>query len=158
MALLDGKRSELHVRRRSAPKTDSRSRPSDRRDEHGFTPLHWASRQGRETIAEMLIARGARVDIVNMGGDSALHLASAHGYLNIAKIVSVREGKGGPARFFLLFYKGTPPPFVLSALVDSEQGEREGIERTRQFAASLCVFLELRRSGGSWTTIIVDAN
>ncbi|XP_065842193.1 integrin-linked protein kinase-like isoform X2 [Oscarella lobularis] len=56
-------------------------------DEHGFTPLHWASRQGRETIAEMLIARGARVDIVNMGGDSALHLASAHGYLNIAKIL-----------------------------------------------------------------------
>ncbi|WP_163638132.1 ankyrin repeat domain-containing protein, partial [Morganella morganii] len=28
-------------------------------DDHGFSPLHWACREGRSAVVEMLIMRGA---------------------------------------------------------------------------------------------------
>ena len=48
-------------------------------DDHGFTPLHWACREGQMVIYQMLIARGARVSARNDGGDTPLHLACSHG-------------------------------------------------------------------------------
>lgn len=47
-------------------------------DDHGFTPLHWACREGQTVIFQLLIARGARVSARNDGGDTPLHLACAH--------------------------------------------------------------------------------
>lgn len=52
-------------------------------DDHGFTPLHWSSREGQMVIFEMLMARGARVSAKNDGGDTSLHLACAHGNKDI---------------------------------------------------------------------------
>ncbi|XP_014675805.1 PREDICTED: integrin-linked protein kinase-like [Priapulus caudatus] len=52
-------------------------------DHHGFSPLHWASREGRTNIVDMLILRGARINATNMGDDTALHLASSHGHREI---------------------------------------------------------------------------
>lgn len=61
---------------------------SHRSDDHGFSPLHWACREGRSSVVDMLIMRGARINVMNRGDDTPLHLASSHGHRNI-------EGKVG---------------------------------------------------------------
>uniref|UniRef100_UPI00358F473F integrin-linked protein kinase-like n=1 Tax=Myxine glutinosa TaxID=7769 RepID=UPI00358F473F len=52
-------------------------------DDHGFSPLHWACKEGRGNIVDMLVMRGARVNIINRGDDSPLHLAASHGHRDI---------------------------------------------------------------------------
>ncbi|XP_071846977.1 scaffold protein ILK-like [Apostichopus japonicus] len=52
-------------------------------DDHGFSPMHWASKEGHLNIVDMLISRGAKINSTNMGDDTALHLASAHGHREI---------------------------------------------------------------------------
>ncbi|XP_070553888.1 scaffold protein ILK-like [Ptychodera flava] len=52
-------------------------------DDHGFSLLHWAAMEGRTHIVDMLIQRGAKINITNMGDDIALHLAASHGYRDI---------------------------------------------------------------------------
>lgn len=46
-------------------------------DDHGFTPLLWASREGQTAVFDLLLLRGARVTAVNDGGDNGLHLAAS---------------------------------------------------------------------------------
>ncbi len=57
-------------------------------DDHQFSPLHWAAKGGHTKIVEMLLSRGARVHTTNMGDDTPLHLAAAHGSRDIVNIVS----------------------------------------------------------------------
>lgn len=57
------------------------------RDDHGFSPLHWACKEGHIKIVEMLIRRGARINVTNMGDDTPLHLAAAHGHRPIVQLV-----------------------------------------------------------------------
>ncbi|VDN27070.1 unnamed protein product [Gongylonema pulchrum] len=52
-------------------------------DDHAFSLLHWASKEGHVAIAELLLSRGARVNATNMGDDTSLHLAAAHGHREI---------------------------------------------------------------------------
>lgn len=54
-------------------------------DDHRFSLLHWAAKEGRLNIVDMLIARGVRINATNMGDDTALHLACSHGQQEIAK-------------------------------------------------------------------------
>uniref|UniRef100_A0A4D5R9F9 Integrin-linked protein kinase n=2 Tax=Scolopendra TaxID=41364 RepID=A0A4D5R9F9_SCOVI len=56
-------------------------------DDHGFSPLHWAAKEGRANIVELLIFRGARVNATNMGDDTALHLSAAHGHRDIVHML-----------------------------------------------------------------------
>ena len=58
-------------------------------DDHQFSPLHWAAKQGHSKIVDMLLSRGARVHTTNMGDDTPLHLAAAHGHEDI--VVTVRK-------------------------------------------------------------------
>lgn len=58
------------------------------RDDHRFSLLHWASREGHLSIVDMLIQRGARVNATNMGDDTALHLSAAHGHREVVLMVS----------------------------------------------------------------------
>lgn len=60
------------------------------RDDHGFSPLHWCSKEGHTKLVEMLLQRGARVNATNMGDDIPLHLAAAHGHLDIVLLVRIR--------------------------------------------------------------------
>nr|CAB3256043.1 integrin-linked protein kinase-like [Phallusia mammillata] len=54
-------------------------------DDHLFSPLHWASREGHLHIVDILINRGARVNSANMGDDTPLHNAAQMGHLEIMK-------------------------------------------------------------------------
>ncbi|GFY49398.1 integrin-linked protein kinase homolog pat-4 [Trichonephila inaurata madagascariensis] len=56
-------------------------------DDHGFSPLHWAAKEGGANIVEMLISRGSRINLTNMGDDTPLHLASAHGHRDIVHML-----------------------------------------------------------------------
>ncbi|XP_059050666.1 integrin-linked protein kinase [Achroia grisella] len=56
-------------------------------DDHGFSPLHWACKEGHLKIVEMLIRRGARINVTNMGDDTPLHLAAAHGHRPIVQLL-----------------------------------------------------------------------
>lgn len=58
------------------------------RDDHGFSPLHWAAKEGHSKIVELLIQRGARVNATNRGDDIPLHLAAAHGHREVVQLVS----------------------------------------------------------------------
>ncbi|KAF7265245.1 integrin linked kinase [Rhynchophorus ferrugineus] len=52
-------------------------------DDHGFSPLHWSCMKGHIKIVEMLLQRGARVNVTNRGDDTPLHLAAAFGHKDI---------------------------------------------------------------------------
>uniref|UniRef100_A0A8V5FVC7 Uncharacterized protein n=1 Tax=Melopsittacus undulatus TaxID=13146 RepID=A0A8V5FVC7_MELUD len=54
-------------------------------DDHGFSPLHWACREGRANVVDMLIMRGARINVMNRGDDTPLHLAASHGHRDIVQ-------------------------------------------------------------------------
>jgi len=56
-------------------------------DDHGFSPLHWAAREGHYNIVEMLLQRGARVNAQNMGDDTPLHLAVTMGRDEVASLL-----------------------------------------------------------------------
>uniref|UniRef100_A0A7N6BXI1 Scaffold protein ILK n=1 Tax=Anabas testudineus TaxID=64144 RepID=A0A7N6BXI1_ANATE len=60
-------------------------------DDHGFSPLHWACREGRSSVVDMLIMRGARINVMNRGDDTPLHLAASHGHRDIvAKLIQCK--------------------------------------------------------------------
>uniref|UniRef100_A0A8C9AUE8 Scaffold protein ILK n=1 Tax=Prolemur simus TaxID=1328070 RepID=A0A8C9AUE8_PROSS len=60
-------------------------------DDHGFSPLHWACREGRSAVVEMLIMRGARINVMNRGDDTPLHLAASHGHRDIVQKYKVSD-------------------------------------------------------------------
>lgn len=53
------------------------------RDDHGFSLLHWACKEGQQSIVDILLARGCRVSPTNLGDDTPLHLAAAHDHRDI---------------------------------------------------------------------------
>ena len=48
-------------------------------DGYHSTPLHWASRNGHHQIVELLLAKGAEVDVESLYGSTPLHLAAEYG-------------------------------------------------------------------------------
>lgn len=56
-------------------------------DDHGFSPLHWASKEGHMKIVDLLMLRGARINATNRGDDTPLHLAAAHGHRDILNML-----------------------------------------------------------------------
>ncbi|XP_037781719.1 integrin-linked protein kinase homolog pat-4-like [Penaeus monodon] len=56
-------------------------------DDHGFSLLHWAAKEGHLGIVEMLITRGARINATNLGDDHPIHLAAAHGHRDIVSFL-----------------------------------------------------------------------
>ncbi|KAE9554255.1 hypothetical protein FO519_002554 [Halicephalobus sp. NKZ332] len=60
-------------------------------DDHAFSLLHWAAKEGHTSIAEILLARGARVNATNMGDDTPLHLAAGEGHREIVERLIMKK-------------------------------------------------------------------
>ena len=52
-------------------------RSVDEQDEHGFTPLHWASRKGHDDIVTRLVQMRANANARNCASDIPLHYSAS---------------------------------------------------------------------------------
>ena len=53
----------------------------------GNTPLHWAARDGRKTVVELLLKHDADVHMTNKDGSTPLHLAASYGRTDVVKLL-----------------------------------------------------------------------
>ncbi|KAK1297425.1 hypothetical protein QJS10_CPB15g01343 [Acorus calamus] len=56
-------------------------------DEEGWAPIHSAASSGHTEVAEILLNKGANVNLANGGGRTALHYAASKGWLKMAEIL-----------------------------------------------------------------------
>ncbi|KAB2031743.1 hypothetical protein ES319_D05G325700v1 [Gossypium barbadense] len=56
-------------------------------DEEGWAPIHSAASIGNLEIMEILLSKGANVNVKNDGGRIALHYAASKGWLKIAELL-----------------------------------------------------------------------
>lgn len=61
--------------------------------ERGRTPLHWAAFRGRKTVAEMLLAHGAKMDTRDWYGKTPLSLAQEAGNTDIVELLKKHGAK-----------------------------------------------------------------
>ncbi|KAK0644279.1 hypothetical protein B0T16DRAFT_195007 [Cercophora newfieldiana] len=61
--------------------------PVDVRDDHGWTPLHWAACGGRLEAAKLLVKHGADVNAVAMKGETVLSLAVESGERELVRFL-----------------------------------------------------------------------
>jgi ankyrin repeat protein len=55
--------------------------------EDGFTPLHFAAQQGHKEVVELLIGKGADVNLKRRGGKTPLHLAAQNGHKDVTELL-----------------------------------------------------------------------
>lgn len=58
-----------------------------------MVPLHSAASSGNVEIVELLLSRGAVVNLKNNGGRTTLHYASSKGWLKIDQILISHDAK-----------------------------------------------------------------
>jgi ankyrin repeat protein len=56
-------------------------------DSTGMTPLHWASWNGHEAIAKLLVEKGAQLSVHDDDGDTPLLCAAENGHQAIVKLL-----------------------------------------------------------------------
>ena len=56
-------------------------------DNWGATPLHFAARNGHEDVAELLVVKGAAMDIEDDDGRTPLHMVADIGHNGIAELL-----------------------------------------------------------------------
>jgi cytohesin len=57
----------------------------------GESLLHYAAKNGRADVVELLLSRGARVNVVTAKGDSPLHWAAWYGHANIVELLIPKD-------------------------------------------------------------------
>ena len=56
-------------------------------NQDGYTPLMFASHNGRAKIVELLLAHGVDINYANQDGETALTLASRHGHTEVVELL-----------------------------------------------------------------------
>ncbi|KAJ1435719.1 Major sperm protein [Sesbania bispinosa] len=64
----------------------------NRKDQNGWTPLHWAAFKGRIKSVKLLLEHGAEVDTVDDAGYTPLHCAAEAGHLQVALLLIAHGG------------------------------------------------------------------
>lgn len=64
----------------------------NRKDQNGWTPLHWASFKGRIKSVNVLLEHDAEVDVVDDAGYTPLHCAAEAGHLQVALLLIAHGG------------------------------------------------------------------
>ena len=54
--------------------------PIDRKDQYGYTVLHWASEEGQKDCVMVLLGNGSSVNVEDSSGNTALHYAAIEGH------------------------------------------------------------------------------
>jgi len=72
---------------------DKGANPNTVERERGRTPLHWAVFRGRKTVAEMLLAHGAKMDTRDWYGKTPLSLAKEGGHTEIIELLRKHGAK-----------------------------------------------------------------
>ncbi len=82
------------------------------RDEYSLTPLHYAAMLDLKEIAELLLAKGAGIDLRTADGQSAYNLALESGHPAWAEWLAGKRAKRDPQEFPVLKgpYFGQKPP------------------------------------------------
>ncbi|GLT27956.1 hypothetical protein SLA2020_029190 [Shorea laevis] len=62
-------------------------------DEEGWAPIHSAASIGNVEIMEILLSKGADINLKNNGGRTALHYAASKGWLKIAELLISHSAK-----------------------------------------------------------------
>jgi hypothetical protein len=64
-----------------------RKRHADERDSSGLTALHYACREGKLAVCELLLNAGASVDAPSRSGVTPLHRAAAAGHCDVVELL-----------------------------------------------------------------------
>ncbi len=63
------------------------------RDRDGSTALHWAAREGRKAVAEVLLAKGADVNVKGESSLTPVQLAAAEGHEDLVELLRRHTGR-----------------------------------------------------------------
>ncbi|KAF5975680.1 ankyrin protein [Fusarium bulbicola] len=75
----------LSYTRQGTPSTQKQN--LNKRDSHGWTPLHWAVSMGHESIVEILLRLGASPDLPDLAGWTPTFWAAFKGYADIIEML-----------------------------------------------------------------------
>jgi ankyrin repeat protein len=64
-----------------------------RKDDFGYTPLHWAAMYGCKDVAELLLTKGAEVNAKDEDGETPLHWAARHGHKDVVELLRRHGGQ-----------------------------------------------------------------
>jgi ankyrin repeat protein len=70
------------------------------KDNHAYTPLHVAAREGRKDVAELLLANKAEINVTDSDGDTPLHEAALNGHKDVTELLLTSKVKVNAENYY----------------------------------------------------------